>query len=387
MSGQQKEYIMQTLNPFLKEIISATLQKKPDDPVQFMIEWLSNKLQIPSKLSEKEELRQLRQEVARLKAAKEVGSEGEASESEEDDFIDEIDLKKTDKHRSAVSAEVYGTWNKKENFVPRVIEKTEDQKNRILGKLNNSFMFAGLEDKDKHIVVLAMEERIFFSGQNVITQGENGKELFVVESGRLKCYKNIKGEDKMLKVYKPGEAFGELALLYNAPRAATIIADADCELWSLDRECFNNIVKDSAIRRRERYEEFLSRVSILQDMDPYERSQLADVLKNVSFEEGEFVIKEGEEGYEFFIIEEGTAVALKNLNPGHPLVVVKQYASSDYFGELALIKGEPRAASIQATSRLKCVSLDRHSFKRLLGPIELILQRKAQKYEEATKRN
>ena len=113
-------------------------------------------------------------------------------------------------------------------------------------------------------------------------------------------------------------------------------------------------------------------------MDPYERSQLADVLKNVSFEEGEFVIKEGEEGYEFFIIEEGTAVALKNLNPGHPLVVVKQYASSDYFGELALIKGEPRAASIQATSRLKCVSLDRHSFKRLLGPIELILQRKAQ---------
>ena len=38
MSGQQKEYIMQTLNPFLKEIISATLQKKPDDPVQFMIE-------------------------------------------------------------------------------------------------------------------------------------------------------------------------------------------------------------------------------------------------------------------------------------------------------------------------------------------------------------
>ena len=91
-------------------------------------------------------------------------------------------------------------------------------------------MFAGLEDKDKHIVVLAMEERIFFSGQNVITQGENGKELFVVESGSLKCYKNIKGEDKMLKVYKPGEAFGELALLYNAPRAATIIADADCEL-------------------------------------------------------------------------------------------------------------------------------------------------------------
>jgi cAMP-dependent protein kinase regulator len=109
---------------------------------------------------------------------------------------------------------------------------------------------------------------------------------------------------------------------------------------------------------------------------------LADVLRSASYNTGDYVIKEGEEGNVFYIVEEGTAVALKTLEIGHDPVEVKEYSVSDYFGELALIKNAPRAASIVATSALKCVSLDRHSFKRLLGPLEDILKRNAQKYDE-----
>lgn len=66
-----------------------------------------------------------------------------------------------------------------------------------------------------------------------------------------------------MKTYEPGEAFGELALLYNAPRAATIKAKTDCLLWVLDRNTFNHIVKDASMRKREKYEDFLKSVTLL----------------------------------------------------------------------------------------------------------------------------
>ena len=116
-------------------------------------------------------------------------------------------------------------------------------------------MLRNLEESEALIVVDAMEEYNVKAGETVIKEGEKGDELYVVESGTLDCFKNIVilqndilqgGENKQLKTYESNEAFGELALLYNAPRAASIIARTDCKLWSLDRNTFNHIVKDAA---------------------------------------------------------------------------------------------------------------------------------------------
>ena len=80
--------------------------------------------------------------------------------------------------------------------------------------------------------------------------------MYVVDHGELDCFKRFakNDEETYLKTYEAGEAFGELALLYSCPRAASIKAKTDCVLFSLDRECFNNIVKSSAYKKRERYE-------------------------------------------------------------------------------------------------------------------------------------
>ena len=249
-------------------------------------------------------------------------------------------------------------------------------------KCMQSFIFNSLEPKELKTVIDSFEEKKYTAGQNVITQGEEGDVLYLVDSGELDCEKVFKAGDPptFLKTYKPGESFGELALLYNAPRAATIRAKTDSTCWALDRECFNNIVKDAAVKKREKYENTLKKVEILKSIDPYELGQICDALKTENFEKGEAIIKQGDRGDIFYILDEGSAHAEKVFEEGKKPEKVKDYQSGGYFGELALLKGEPRAATIVADTPCKCLSLDRMAFKRLLGPLEKILQRNSENY-------
>lgn len=70
---------------------------------------------------------------------------------------------------------------------------------------------------------------------------------------------------------------------------------------------------------------------------------------------------------------------MKSVN-NQPATLVFSYQAGDYFGELALINNEPRAASIVADSEVTVVYLDRDSFRRLIGPIEDILKRNTDRY-------
>lgn len=219
------------------------------------------------------------------------------SDSADDDYNQQIVPKKkgTFVPRTSVSAEVYGMYNKKENYKPKVIPKSQAQKDKIGQRLNQAFMFSALEEKEKEIVINAMEEKHFKAGEWVIKQGEDGDHLYVVDQGSLKCFKRFSKtdkEDKYLKTYVPGESFGELALLYNAPRAASIQAETNSILFALDRSCFNNIVKDAAMKKRQRYEDFLLKVELLQSMDPYERVKIADALRPEVFKQGDYVMKQ-----------------------------------------------------------------------------------------------
>ena len=92
--------------------------------------------------------------------------ESEESEDEDHEMIEKLNKKKeknkgVKQGRSGVSAEVYGKYNKKEAFVPKVIAKSEDAKKRIFAKLNTNFMFKSLEPENKEIVINAMEEKLF----------------------------------------------------------------------------------------------------------------------------------------------------------------------------------------------------------------------------------
>lgn len=370
---ERKEFLKRKVNPILEVLVADLMKDRPTAVVKYMVDWLN------------ERGTNLEEESGDNKNRRPEGVES----SEDEESGDEVEAlpmpapKAKQLNRVSVSAEAYGDFNKKAVYKPRVVPKKEDTKVRIRTRLGQAFMFQCLDDNEKKIVVDAMEEVKFKAGEWVITQGDDGDVLYVVDNGKLDCFKKFTkdAENTFLKTYVPGEAFGELALLYSAPRAASIQCKEDSVCFSLDRDCFKNVVHDSAMKKREKFEEFLGKVQLQDTLDSYEKNKICDCLQIEKFtNQGEYIIRQGEYGNTFYLIVEGTCSAFKRGDDGVEKEVYK-YKANDYFGELALQRDEPRAASIKTTSATITVAhIDRLAFKRLLGPLEKILERNSDRY-------
>jgi len=385
ISEDKKQYILNLLNPVLEEMVADCIHKMPKDPVPFMLDWLEQKkvLEEDKLLSPEEKERLVQENKALSESVNKVKSQVQEAakmaadepveddeEEEEDDVDDEpppdFEKPQGNRARQSVSAEAYGDWNAKKAFVPPVVPKSDEQKERLKNCLIKSFLFANLETNDLGIVIGAMKEVNTTAGERVIKQGENGDFLFVIESGKLDCLIKKDDTEICVKSCEAGDVFGELALLYNCPRAASVESKEACVLWQLDRDTFNHIVKEAAQKKRQRYDTFLAKVPLLASMDAYERSQLADALKVETFSAGQTIVTEGEIGQKFYIIEEGACAATKAGTE------VMSYTAGDYFGELALINNKPRAATVTAKEEAKLLSVDSRSFKRLININDLM---------------
>eukprot|EP00930_Biecheleria_cincta_P105862 TRINITY_DN9890_c0_g1_i1.p1 TRINITY_DN9890_c0_g1~~TRINITY_DN9890_c0_g1_i1.p1 ORF type:complete len:401 (+),score=93.13 TRINITY_DN9890_c0_g1_i1:163-1365(+) len=384
----KRMYVTDELNPIVQGLIVECICKTPSDPYPFMLDYLSaKKADEEDALLSDQERQRLEKENAELtirvnktrsqvhEATKMVNDftdmkevEDEEEDDDEDDELPPGWQKLTgNTARQSVSAEAYGDWNSKKVFVPPRINKDDSQIQRLKICLVKSFLFSSLEDQDLSIVIGAMQEVTVAARQQIINQGDTGDFLFVVESGKLDCViKQPDGSEVCVKTCESGDVFGELALLYNCPRAASVLAKADCVLWQLDRNTFNYIVKDAAEKKRQRYDRFLSKVPLLSSMDASERSQLADALRIERFTNGSVIVSQGEIGKKFYILETGKAVAKKNG------VEVMSYSSGDYFGELALINKAPRAATVTASCDAQLLSIDSGSFARLINVQDLL---------------
>jgi cAMP-dependent protein kinase regulator len=208
-----------------------------------------------------------------------------------------------------------------------------------------------------------------------------------VEKGSFNVFVNSKGAlqpgldglgDKVATI-EAGGSFGELALMYNAPRAATVqSAEPGCTLWALDRITFRRILMDSTFQRRRLYETFLEEVPLLSSLTKYERSKIADALDTQKYPAGTTIIKEGDAGEAFYLLESGECEAFKTGADK----AVKSYRKGDYFGELALLNDAPRAASVVSKTEVKVATLGKDGFQRLLGPVESIMRRTRYEVED-----
>lgn len=289
--------------------------------------------------------------------------------------------------RTSVSAEsLTPTSHQDSNWKPPVHAKSDEQLQRLRASVSNNFLFSHLDDDSSNFVLGALVEKpIPAKDIKVITQGDAGDYFYVVERGTFDIYVNPaghvepgpRGMGNKVNSIGPGGSFGELALMYNAPRAATVVStEANSTLWALDRVTFRRILMDSAFQRRRMYESFLEEVPLLRELTLYERSKIADALDTQKFPAGATIIREGDSGESFYLLESGEAEVFKSDVHGGT-EAVKRYKKGDYFGELALLDDKPRAASVVAgkLGEVKVAYLGKQGFQRLLGPVEGIMRR------------
>lgn len=284
--------------------------------------------------------------------------------------------------KTGVSAESMDPAKMKEQMKNiTCIEKSPEVYSNLLRVVAKSPLLRTLDEEQKDMIVKAFSGPLIKQGgEDVIVQGDIGDVFYLLEEGAVDVHIS-KGGKPAIKVhtYKPGDAFGELAIMYNAPRAATCRAAVESKLWALDRVSFKCIVVAAAMQKREMYKGFLQNVPILKSLSEMDVMTLADCLAEEKYQSGEVVCNEGDEGNYFYIIKEGTAVCSKKSDTGENMEVLR-LGEGGYFGEIALLTSKPRQATVRADGLLKVLALDRATFTRVLGNLDEQLKRNMDEY-------
>ncbi|GMF30502.1 unnamed protein product [Phytophthora lilii] len=236
-------------------------------------------------------------------------------------------------------------------------------------------LFTDSSDEEMDRLLFLMKRIKVEAEQNVIKQGDLGDQFYVVQSGSLEVVVNT----AVLGYLKPGDHFGELALIYDA---ATVRAATNSVLWTLDRDEFRMMQARSSSDSLVKRAKWLRQVEILASLSERQLALLAGVLKASTFTDNEMIIKQGDVGDTFYIVEEGNVSCqmegprgFKNSEGLHDRTELAILDPGDYFGEMALLSDMPRNASIFAKGSVKCLSLGRQDFDSMLGPLTDVLDR------------
>ncbi|XP_038115882.1 cAMP-dependent protein kinase type I regulatory subunit isoform X1 [Culex quinquefasciatus] len=339
----------------LKDCIVQLCVVRPDNPIAFLRQYFQK----------------LEREQAKLDASKQAPTP--------DDLDDLSPMPQTAvppvRRRGGISAEPVSEEDAT-SYVKKVVPKDYKTMAALSKAIAKNVLFSHLDENERSDIFDAMFPCNFLPNEPIIQQGDEGDNFYVIDIGEVEVFVN----SEQVTTIGEGGSFGELALIYGTPRAATVRAKTDVKLWGIDRDSYRRILMGSTIRKRKMYEEFLSRVSILESLDKWERLTVADALEPVTFEDGETIVKQGEPGNDFYIIVEGCATVRQKREVNEDPAEVGRLGPSDYFGEIALLLDRPRAATVIARGPLRCVKLDRARFERVLGLCADILKRNITQY-------
>ncbi|KAM4613763.1 protein kinase, cAMP-dependent, regulatory, type II, alpha, B [Polymixia lowei] len=368
------------LKELLQQYTVEVLQHKPPNLVEFAVQHFT-------RIRENQRNDKNPKKCILKSARKGVRLDINSNKSEEEDNNVKSTTNKY-KRRVSVCAEAYNPDDEDDETEARVLHpKTDEQRRRLQDACRDILLFKTLDQEQLSEVLDGMFEVLVKPREHIIDQGEDGDNFYVIEKGVYDIVVQKDGMSLCVGKYDNKGSFGELALMYNTPRAATIIATEEGALWGLDRTTFHRLIVKNNAKKRRMYEAFIECVPLLKSLEVSERMKIVDVLGERVFKVGERIIMQGEMADCFYIVESGEVKIMikpKTIAGQHDNAEIElaRCRRGQYFGELALVTNKPRAASVYAVGDTKCLVIDIQAFERLLGSCKEIMKRNITQYED-----
>ncbi|XP_032440390.1 cGMP-dependent protein kinase 2 [Xiphophorus hellerii] len=244
-----------------------------------------------------------------------------------------------------------------------MVKKTASETSLIVKAIQKNDFLSRLDDEQITMMVDLLMSSHYKPSEEVITEGSEGDRMYIVAAGELIVTQS--GRD--LRTLTKGDVFGELAILYNCKRTATVKAKTHVHLWCMERQTYRTIITNKSKKKREQLMGFLKTSRTLKDLNDAQLSKIIDSMEEVKFQDKEVIVREGTEGNTFYIILKGEVVVSKNVN-GHQKQI-RRMGKGEHFGEQALIREILRTATCTADGPVTCFSIDKEVFEETI-PVE-----------------
>jgi CRP-like cAMP-binding protein len=254
----------------------------------------------------------------------------------------------------------------------------QDQ-SRAAERLSTMPLFCDLPEE----VLWAVAERLLLchvpAREMVYDQGAPGDALYLIDTGQVEIISDERDGPSTLARLGDDEFFGEMALLTGKPRSTSAKTTTHTNLWVLYRSDFDDLVNrypsiSLALSRvlserlaamdRKFTESHLRGLKLLTGLSSSQLEDVSERLKPVRFHQGEIILREGDTGEEMFFIESGRVRVMRGKGPN--ALVLAELGAGDHFGEMALLTGMPRTASVTALSELNLWALSQADFDDLV---------------------
>ncbi|CAK9295287.1 unnamed protein product [Gordionus sp. m RMFG-2023] len=270
-----------------------------------------------------------------------------------------------------------------------VYPKTAEQREKIKSAITETWLLKTLESDEIEEVIDAIYTLPVKKGDKIIEQGQPGENFYIIESGNYDVYVAAKENvtpSKKVSSYIGTGSFGEIALLCNLPRTATVVATSNGSLWAVDRQTFRRIVIRRAYEKREYHKELLNGCSLFKTLKDYEQFKILDAFDIKRYKVGDLILSQGDNPDGMYFIKEGVVKIIFKDGTTKKDYVLATLKKNDYFGEMALLNSKPRSASAVAQTSVTTAFLATDDFERLLGSCKEIMMRNVKVYEENMKK-